>query len=97
MAGHPPGARPAARRPRVKTPTERGIGGTETSIYSVRSRAPLAARPDSAAPLRPAAAEPILLRAGDHVRFRPIEPAEFEAIAEAVASGAYRPRIEVDP
>ena len=48
-------------------------------------------------PLRlydPAAAEPILLRAGDRVRFRPIQPAEFEAIAAAVASGAYRPRIE---
>jgi hypothetical protein len=31
------------------------------------------------------------------VRFRPIEPPEFEAIAAAVASGVYRPRIEVDP
>jgi allophanate hydrolase subunit 1 len=48
-------------------------------------------------PLRlydPAAAEPILLRAGDHVRFRPIDPAEFDALAEKVAAGTYRPRIE---
>jgi allophanate hydrolase subunit 1 len=42
----------------------------------------------------PAAPDPILLRAGDHVRFRPIDAAEFDAVAERVAAGAYRPRIE---
>ena len=48
-------------------------------------------------PLRlydPAATEPILLRAGDHVRFRPIDATEFDAIAGQVAAGTYRPRIE---
>ena len=52
----------------------------------------LAARPDAAPPLRSrGAAEPILLRAGDHVRFRPIEPAEFEAIAAASRPGRTAP------
>ena len=48
-------------------------------------------------PLRlydPAAVEPILLRAGDQVRFREIDRAEFDAIAAAVAASAYRPRVE---
>jgi inhibitor of KinA len=42
----------------------------------------------------PAAADPILLRAGDHVRFRPIERDEFDAIAASVAAGTYQPTIE---
>jgi allophanate hydrolase subunit 1 len=73
------------------------IGGTQTSIYSVESPGGfwLLGR----TPLRlydPGAAEPILLRAGDHVRFRPIDAAEFDAIAEQVTAGAYRPRIEAE-
>jgi inhibitor of KinA len=49
-------------------------------------------------PLRlydPAAADPILLRAGDHVRFRMIDRAEFDRIDAGVAAGAFKPRIEV--
>jgi allophanate hydrolase subunit 1 len=42
----------------------------------------------------PSAADPILLRAGDHVRFRAIDRAEFDRIAAAVAAGSYRPVIE---
>jgi len=42
----------------------------------------------------PASADPILLRAGDHVRFRVIDRTEFEAVVAAVAAGAYQPRIE---
>jgi KipI family sensor histidine kinase inhibitor len=97
MAGQP--ARltiPRLDRPRTKTPAGSvGIGGTQSSIYSVES--PGGFWVLGRTPLRlydPAAADPILLRAGDRVRFRPIEPAEFQAIAAAVASGAYRPRIE---
>ena len=41
----------------------------------------------------PTAPDPILLRAGDHVRFRAIDRAEFDAIAAAVAAGRYAPRI----
>jgi inhibitor of KinA len=48
-------------------------------------------------PLRlydPTSTTPILLRAGDHVRFQPIEPPEYDTIAAAVADGSYQPRIE---
>ena len=41
----------------------------------------------------PTAADPILLRAGDQVRFRPIERAEYDAIAAEVAAGRFRPRV----
>jgi len=42
----------------------------------------------------PASPDPILLRAGDHVRFRPITREEFDTIVATVASGTHRPRIE---
>ena len=51
-------------------------------------------------PLRlydPASPDPILLRPGDRVRFRAIDRREFDAIAEAVAGGTFRPRIEEPP
>ena len=89
---------PRLDRPRTKTPPGSvGIGGTQCSIYSVESpggfwvlgRTPLAL-------YAPGAADPILLRPGDRIRFRPIDPAEFRAIAAAVAAGTHRPRIEPD-
>jgi inhibitor of KinA len=89
---------PRLERPRTKTPPGSvGIGGTQCSIYPVESpggfwllgRTPLAL-------YDPGAADPILLRAGDHVRFRPIAAAEYEAIAAAVAGGNYRPHIVPD-
>jgi KipI family sensor histidine kinase inhibitor len=87
---------PRLDRPRTKTPPGSvGIGGTQCSIYSVES--PGGFWVLGRTPLRlydPGAADPILLRAGDHVRFRAIDAAEFAAIADAVARGAYRPRIE---
>jgi inhibitor of KinA len=87
---------PRLDRPRTKTPPGSvGIGGTQCAIYSVESPGGfwLLGR----TPLRlydPDAADPILLRPGDHVRFRPIDGDEFRAIAAAVAAGTYRPRIE---
>jgi inhibitor of KinA len=51
-------------------------------------------------PLRlydPDAADPILLRAGDRVRFSPIDRAEFDDIAGRLAAGAYRPRMAAGP
>jgi inhibitor of KinA len=45
----------------------------------------------------PAAADPILLRAGDHVRFRPIERPEYDAIAAEVAAATWRPRVTTSP
>jgi KipI family sensor histidine kinase inhibitor len=86
---------PRLDRPRTKTPPGSvGIGGTQCSIYSVES--PGGFWVLGRTPLRlydPGEADPILLRAGDHVRFRPIDPAEYADIADAVAGGRYRPRI----
>jgi allophanate hydrolase subunit 1 len=42
----------------------------------------------------PAAPDQILLRAGDHVRFRAIDRAEYDAILAEVEAGRYAPRIE---
>jgi allophanate hydrolase subunit 1 len=42
----------------------------------------------------PSAPDPILLRAGDHVRFRRIDRGEFDAIIAKVTAGNYLPVIE---
>ena len=80
---------PRLDQPRTKTPPGSvSIGGIQCCIYSVESPGGfwvLGRTP--APPLRPAAADPILLRAGDHVRFRMIDRAEYDAIAAAVAEG----------
>ena len=87
---------PRLETPRTKTPPGSvSIGGVQCCIYSVES--PGGFWVLGRTPLRlydPAAADPILLRAGDRVRFRAIDRAEFDAIAAAVAAGRYRPRIE---
>jgi inhibitor of KinA len=84
---------PRLETPRVKTPPGSvSIGGMQCCIYSVDS--PGGFWVLGRTPVRlydPASADPILLRAGDHVRFRPIGRAEFDAIASAIANGAYRP------
>ncbi len=87
---------PRLETPRVKTPPGSvSIGGMQCCIYSVES--PGGCWVLGRTPVRlydPAAADPILLRAGDRVRFLPIEPAEFDRTAQAVARGVYEPRIE---
>jgi KipI family sensor histidine kinase inhibitor len=87
---------PRLETPRTKTPPGSvGIGGVQCSIYSVES--PGGFWVLGRTPLRlydPAAPDPILLRAGDRVRFRLIDRAEFDAIAAAVAAGTFTPRIE---
>jgi inhibitor of KinA len=71
-----------------------GIGGTQCSIYSVESPGGFWVLGRTPIPLYdPAAADPILLRAGDHVRFRTIDRAEFDRIDAAVAAGTFRPKI----
>lgn len=97
MAGHPERLTiPRLERPRVKTPPGSvAIGGTQSSIYPVESpggfwvlgRTPVLL-------YDPGRADPILLRPGDRVRFRPVDPAEYQAIAAAVAAGTYRPSID---
>jgi len=99
MAGQPDRLTiPRLDRPRVKTPPGSvAIGGTQTAIYPVES--PGGFWILGRTPLRlydPGAPDPILLRPGDRVRFRPIDAGEFQAIADAVAGGTYQPRIEAD-
>jgi KipI family sensor histidine kinase inhibitor len=96
MTGMPPELTIARlETPRTRTPPGSiGIGGTQCCIYSVESpggfwvlgRTPLSI-------YDPRAADPILLRAGDRVRFRPIDRAEYDDISAALAVGAYRPVI----
>jgi inhibitor of KinA len=90
---------PRLETPRVKTPPGSvSIGGMQCCIYSVES--PGGFWVLGRTPIRlydPAAPDPILLRAGDHVQFRAIERAEFDAIAASVAAGAYAPRIVSSP
>ena len=87
---------PRLDTPRVKTPPGSvSIGGMQCCIYSVES--PGGFWVLGRTPVRlydPTAPDPILLRAGDHVRFLAIDRAGFDAIAAAVAAGTYRPRIE---
>jgi inhibitor of KinA len=86
---------PRLPTPRTKVPPGSvGIGGIQCCIYSVESpggywilgRTPLAL-------YDPEGPEPVLLAAGDRVRFRPIDRAEFDAIAGAVAARTFYPRI----
>jgi inhibitor of KinA len=87
---------PRLENPRGKTPAGSvSIGGMQCCIYSVDS--PGGFWVLGRTPVRlydPTASDPILLRAGDHVRFRTVDRAEFDAIAAAVAAGAYQPRID---
>jgi KipI family sensor histidine kinase inhibitor len=78
--------------PRVKVPAGSvAIGGIQCCIYSVESPGGfwLLGR----TPVRlydPDAAQPILLKPGDRVRFRPIARPEFDEIAGRVAAGEFR-------
>ena len=86
---------PRLTNPRLKTPPGSvSIGGVQCCIYSVES--PGGFWVLGRTPVRlydPTAADPILLRAGDHVRFCPVDRAEYDAIAAEVDAGRYAPRI----
>ena len=86
---------PRLTNPRLKTPPGSvSIGGVQCCIYSVES--PGGFWVLGRTPVRlydPTAADPILLRAGDHVRFRPVDRTEYDAIAAEVDAGRYAPRI----
>ena len=86
---------PRLVNPRTKTPPGSvAIGGVQCCIYSVES--PGGFWVLGRTPVRlydPTAADPILLRAGDQVRFRPIERAEYDVIAAEVAAGRFQPRV----
>lgn len=77
--------------PRTKTPPGSvSIGGAQCCIYP--SDTPGGFWVLGRTPLRlydPGASEPTLLRAGDRVRFRDIDRAEFDRISAAVAARTY--------
>jgi KipI family sensor histidine kinase inhibitor len=88
------------RIPRLDTPRTNlppgsvGLGGGQCCIYSVES--PGGYWIVGRTPLRlydPAASDPVLLRPGDTVRFRPVDRAEYDRIAAAVAARTFRPVI----
>lgn len=86
---------PRLSTPRTKTPAGSiGIGGAQCCIYSVES--PGGFWVLGRTPVRiydPTASEPILLRAGDMVRFRRIDRAEYDDVAEQVLHHVYQPVI----
>ena len=86
---------PRLETPRVKTPPGSvSLGGMQCCIYSVESPGGFWVIGRTPVPLYdPRAADPILLRAGDQVRFRVIDRGEFDAITAAAAARTYRPRI----
>jgi inhibitor of KinA len=86
---------PRLETPRTKVPAGSvGIGGVQCCIYSVESPGGYWILGRTPLPLYdPASPEPILLRPGDHVRFRPIDRAEFDHIAAAVEARIYTPVI----
>jgi len=86
---------PRLETPRTKVPAGSvGIGGIQVCIYSVESpggywilgRTPVAL-------YDPESADPILLRPGDLVRFRPIDRGEYDDISAAVKARTYVPVI----
>jgi len=86
---------PRLDTPRVKVPAGSvAIGGIQCCVYSVESPGGfwLLGR----TPVRlydPDAAEPILLKPGDRVRFRRVERREFDDVAARIAAGRFRPVI----
>jgi KipI family sensor histidine kinase inhibitor len=96
LAGMPDRIRlPRLETPRTKVPAGSvGIGGIQVCIYSVES--PGGYWILGRTPLRlydPGAAEPILLRPGDDVRFRAIDRREYDAIVASVEARTYEPVI----
>lgn len=96
FGGLPPElATPRLERPRVQVPVgSLGIGGEQISVYPLAG--PGGFRLIGRTPVclyegrRP---QPGLLQVGDRVRFRPINQAEYDAIAAAEAAGTYVPEI----
>jgi KipI family sensor histidine kinase inhibitor len=86
---------PRRTTPRTSLPPGSvGLGGSQCCIYSVEC--PGGYWIVGRTPLRlydPEIGDPVLLEPGDTVRFRPVDRAEFDRIAAAVASHTFRPVI----
>ncbi len=88
-------ATPRLTSPRTRIPAGSvGIGGSQTGVYPLDS--PGGWRLIGSTPVRPydpGRADPILYRAGDYIRFVPIDEAQYRTIQAQVDAGAYAPVI----
>lgn len=88
---------PRLESPRTRIPAGSvGIGGNQTGVYPLDS--PGGWRLIGSTPLRfydPDAADPILCRAGEYIRFDPVSPEEYGEIARAVRDGVWHMETEV--
>lgn len=83
--------------PRLETPRTRtapgsvGIGGTQSCIYSVESPGGFWVLGRTPVPIYDrTAAQPVLLRPGDRLRFRAVGRGEYDDVAAAVAARTYQ-------
>lgn len=90
------GMDPTLETPRLSQPRQRipagsvGIGGNQTGLYPLDS--PGGWRLIGCSPVRPydpRREEPILYRAGDRIRFVPIDEVQYREIEAAVSEGSY--------
>lgn len=88
-------AAPRRSSPRTKIPAGSvGIADRQTGIYPVES--PGGWNIIGRTPARlfdPGRDNPVLLRAGQHIRFFPVTSGEYQGISEAVQAGAWKPEI----
>lgn len=91
-------ATPRLATPRTLVPAGSvGIAGAQTGIYPAES--PGGWRLIGRTPVvlfDPRESPPALFEAGDRVRFTPVTPADYNAIARDVAAGLYRPAVEAE-
>lgn len=67
-----------------------GIGGAQTGVYPLESPGGWRLIGRTPVPLfRPRETPPVLLKAGDVLRFRPVDAGEYRAIEEQVRRGTY--------
>ena len=89
-------ATPRLVTPRAKVPLGSvAIGGRQCTIYSVES--PGGFWILGRTPLRlydPSATQPVLLRAGDRIRFNPVDRTEYEQMCRSVEEGTFRINIQ---
>lgn len=86
---------PRLANPRIRIPAGSvGIGGSQTGIYPMDS--PGGWQLMGMTPVKtydPDRETPILVEAGDYIRFVPVDRAEYDRIKEAVEQGTYTVRV----
>lgn len=89
-------ATPRLDKPRRSIPAGSvGIAGEQTGIYPLESPGGWRIIGQTPIPLyNPQQAQPILLKAGDYIRFIPIDRQEFDDITKKVETGSFHPTIE---